>query len=76
MQADKSGPPILPAEVAHALRTPLGALVSALDVAGLPGVDGETREDALAIARRQAMKLAELIDRFDRPDRQDHATPA
>jgi len=51
--------------VAHALRTPLGALVSALDVAELPGIDAGTRQDALNTVRRQAMRLASLIERLE-----------
>lgn len=66
MQVDHEMYPMLPARVIHALRSPLGALVSALDVAELAGVDADTRDEAIAVARRQAQKLAALIDSLDR----------
>lgn len=66
MQADHEKHPRLPPRVIHALRSPLGALVSALDVAELAGVDAGVRDEAMAIARRQAQKLAALIDSLDR----------
>ncbi len=59
------GAPAWPPGVAHALRTPLGALVLALDVVELPGIDEATRRDALEAIRRQAVRLAALIDRYD-----------
>jgi signal transduction histidine kinase len=69
MQVHLEKHPSLPAATVHALRTPLAALVAALDVASLAPIDSGTREEALSVARRQAVKLAGMIEQLD-PARQ------
>ncbi|QHI96834.1 hypothetical protein GT347_01805 [Xylophilus rhododendri] len=54
----------LPAGFVHSLRTPLGALTSALEVAQMP-VDEEMRNSAQAIARRQALRLGDLVSELE-----------
>jgi signal transduction histidine kinase len=57
--------PPMPDGLTHMLRTPLGALVAALEVAGLPGMDAGACAEAQAIALRQANRLAELLEDLD-----------
>lgn len=52
-------------EFTHALRTPLGALSSALQVLGLPDIDDLLRSDAGQVALRQQQLITELIDDFE-----------
>jgi signal transduction histidine kinase len=54
----------LPDGAIHALRTPIAALQSAIDVFALP-VGASLQAEAQAVARRQVRRLAELVAELD-----------
>ncbi|MEZ5650213.1 MAG: response regulator [Burkholderiaceae bacterium] len=74
---DHSGKPPLQLDprVAHALRTPLSALINSLEI--LRWSDGHHTDDmALAQARKSAASLSSLIDDLTGTDRQEEIEPS
>jgi signal transduction histidine kinase len=58
------------AQMAHDLRSPLSALLGAVQVLeGVPASDGATRDEFLGLAVAQAKRISAIVDRYDRMGR-------
>jgi signal transduction histidine kinase len=57
------------AQMAHDLRSPLSALLGAVQVLEGVGDDAETRKEFLGLAFAQAKRISAIVDRYDRMGR-------
>ena len=57
------------AQMAHDLRSPLSALLGAVQVLEGTGEDAETRREFLGLAFAQAKRMSAIVDRYDRMGR-------